>query len=75
MKWQDRIAVDAKVMGGKPVVRGTRVPVQTILASLAGGDDVARVCEQLQVTAEDVRAALAYAAEALADERVYALPA
>ena len=74
MTWQGRIAVDAKVMGGKPVVRGTRVPVQAIIAALAGGDDIVRVCDQFQLREEDVRAALAYAAEILADERVYALP-
>ena len=75
MSWQERIAIDPKVMGGKPVVQGTRVPVQTIIASLAGGDDIARVCDQFDVTEEDVRAALAYAADVLKDERVYALPA
>ncbi len=73
--WQERIAVDANVMGGKPVIRGTRVPVQTVIACLAGGDDVARVCEQFKLTEGDVRAALAYAAQVLADERLYALPA
>ena len=75
MTWQERIAIDPNVMGGKPVIRGTRVPVQTVVASLAGGDDVAHVCDQYGVTEDDVRAALAYAAEVLADERVYALPA
>ena len=73
--WQDRIAIDAKVMGGKPVIKGTRVPVQTIIAFLAGGDDVAVVCEEFDITEDDVRAALAYAADVLKDERVYALPA
>ncbi len=73
MKWQDRISIDANVMGGKPVVHGTRVPVQSIIASLAGGDDVARACDQFGIQKEDVHAALAYAAEILADERVYAL--
>ena len=72
MTWQERIAVDAKVMGGKPVVRGTRVPVQAVIASLAGGDDIARVCDQFQLREEDVRAALAYAAERLADAGVFA---
>jgi len=75
MGWQERIAIDPKVMGGKLVISGTRVPVQTILASLAGGDDVARVCEEFDITEKDVRAALAYAADVLKDERVYALPA
>ena len=62
MGWQERIKVDAKVMGGKPVIQGTRVPVQAIVAALAGGDDVARVCDQFQVAEANVRAALAYAA-------------
>jgi len=75
MTWQDRISVDPKIMGGKPVIRGTRVPVQTIIAFLAGGDDVAVVCDELDISEDDVRAALAYAANVLQDERVYALPA
>ena len=62
MDWQDRIAIDPGVMGGKPVVKGTRVPVQVIVGSLAGGDMVADVCEGYQVTEDDVRVALAYAA-------------
>ena len=73
--WQERIGIDPGIMGGRPVIKGTRVPVHTILASLAGGDDVARVCDQFLITDEDVRAALAYAAQTMADERVYALPA
>ena len=62
MIWQDRIAIDQKVMGGKPVIKGTRVPIQTIIAFLAGGDDVAVICDEFDITEEDVRAALAYAA-------------
>ena len=72
--WEDRIAIDPKVMGGKPVIKGRRVPLQVIVGSLAGGDDVATVCQQFNITEEDVRAALAYAANVLEDERVYALP-
>ena len=75
MSWQERIAIDPKVMGGKRVIAGTRVPVQTIIGALAGGDDIPRVCEQFLLKEEDVRAALAYAADVLKDERVYALPA
>ena len=75
MTWQERIAIDPKVMGGKPVIKGTRVPVQTIIGALAGGDDIPRVCEQFLLKEEDVRAALAYAADVLKDERVSALPA
>jgi uncharacterized protein (DUF433 family) len=45
----------------KPVIAETRVPVQVIVGSLAGGDNVEQVCEGYGVTEEDVRAALAYA--------------
>jgi uncharacterized protein (DUF433 family) len=75
MDWQERIAIDPKVMGGKPVIKGRRVPLQTIIAFLAGGEEIATVCEELDITEEDVRAALAYAANVLEDERIYALPA
>jgi uncharacterized protein (DUF433 family) len=72
--WQDRIKIDPEIMGGKPVIAGTRVPVQVIVGSLAGGSTVADVCEGYAVTEDDVRAALAYAAEMLGQERLHALP-
>ena len=61
MDWQKRIAIDPEVMGGKPVIKGTRVPVQVIVGSLAGGDSLPDVCKSYRVTEEDVRAALAHA--------------
>jgi uncharacterized protein (DUF433 family) len=74
MDWEGRIAIDPEVMGGKPVIKGTRVPVQVIVGSLASGDAVAEVCEDYGITEEDVRAALGYAAEMLSQERLHALP-
>ncbi len=74
MGWQNRIAIDPEVMGGKPVIKGTRVPVQVIVGSLAGGDTIPAVCKSYRVTEDDVRAALAYAAEVLGQERLYAFP-
>jgi uncharacterized protein (DUF433 family) len=74
MNWEDRIAIDPKVLGGKPVIKGTRVPVQVIVGSLAGGSTVAEVCGGYRVAEEDVRSALAYAAEVLGQERLHALP-
>jgi uncharacterized protein (DUF433 family) len=70
MAWHELVAVDRQVQGGKPVIKGTRVPVQVLVGSLAGGMTVEEVCEQYRVTPDQVRAALAYAAEALAQERV-----
>ena len=71
--WTKHIALDPKILGGKPVIKGTRVPVQVIVGSLAGGMSIAEVGEQYRLKPEQVQAALAYAAEVLADEKVYAL--
>lgn len=67
MALHPRINIDPAIMGGKPVIKGRRVTVHVILACLAGGDDVATVCDQFDLTEEDVRAALAFAA-ALSDK-------
>ncbi len=60
MDWRKLIAVDPEVQGGKPVIRGTRVPVQVLVGSLAGGMASAEVRDQYRVTEEQLRAALAY---------------
>jgi uncharacterized protein (DUF433 family) len=74
MPKKSRIVIDPKIMGGKPVVKGTRLPVQVIVGALAGGMTITEICKDFRVTAEDVQAALAYAAEALAEEKVHTLP-
>ena len=73
--WQDRIAIDPEIQGGKPVIKGTRVPIQVIVGGLAKGMTIADVCDEYVITEDDVRAALTYATEVLADETVHALPA
>ncbi len=63
-----RITVEPKIMAGKPVIRGTRIPVQIVVRMLAQGiseDEILREYPRLQ--AEDIRAALAYAARVLAN--------
>ncbi len=72
--WEERISIDNEVMGGKPVIKGTRVPVHVIVGALAAGDSMADVCSGFLVTAEDVLAALAYAANTVKTELVHALP-
>ena len=74
MAWQDRISIDPQIIGGKPVVKGTRVPVQVVVGSIAGGSTVEELCEGYSLTKEDVRAALAYAAQVLGQGRPYTLP-
>jgi uncharacterized protein (DUF433 family) len=66
-----RITIDPKVMVGKPVIKGTRLSVEHVVRELANGhtpDELVDLYPRL--THEDIRAALAYAAAVLADERV-----
>lgn len=65
----DRIETNPAVMGGKPVIRDTRVTVEQIVRECARGLSAADVAAQYpRLSAEDVLAALAYAADYLADE-------
>jgi len=68
-----RIVVDPAVRFGKPVIKGTRVPVDLIVAKLAGGMGVEEVAEEYDITAEDIYAALAYAAKLIASEEIRAV--
>ncbi len=70
---RDMIAIAPQIQGGKPVIKGTRVPVHILVGSLAGGMTVEEVCEDYRVEPIQVRAALAYAAEVVAEEIVYAV--
>jgi uncharacterized protein (DUF433 family) len=69
----ERIDINPDIMGGKPVIRGTRVPVETILRKLGAGMTAdAIMADHPRLTREDVLAAQAFAADYLADEdRVY----
>ncbi|MBI5814806.1 MAG: DUF433 domain-containing protein [Nitrospinae bacterium] len=65
----DRIEINPKVMLGKPVIRGTRIPVELILRKLserAGEKEILEAYPQL--TPEDIQAAIRYAADTLAHE-------
>ena len=72
MNWRERIERKVAVLGGEPVVRGTRVPVRALIGGLAGGMTIEQVCASYRVEIEDVRAALHYAVEAMSDERALA---
>lgn len=68
-----RIVVDEKVRFGRPVIQGTRVPVDLVVGKLAGGMSIEETCEEYELAREDVLAALAYAARTVADEQVRAV--
>lgn len=68
----EHIAIDTKIMLGKPVIKGTRLPVEIIVEKVAYG----QTFEELKIdypflTDDDIRAALLYAAKRLAHEEVY----
>jgi len=65
-----RIVVDPRIMAGKPVIRGTRITVDTILELLASGMSPEEIAEDYGISVEDVRAALLYAARVLGREEV-----
>jgi uncharacterized protein (DUF433 family) len=67
----DRIEINPDVMLGKPVIRGTRVPVELILRKLSEGATEADLLKAYpKLTVDDLRAALAYAAASLAHETI-----
>jgi len=64
-----RVQANPKVMLGKPVIRGTRIPVELILRKLAEGSQEEDLLEAYpRLTREDIRAAIAYAADVVAHE-------
>jgi uncharacterized protein (DUF433 family) len=65
MNPHDRIAVDPAVMVGKPVVRGTRIPVERVLRHLEDHDRADLFQAFPELTDDDVRACLAFAREAV----------
>jgi uncharacterized protein (DUF433 family) len=57
----ERIVINPKIHHGKPVVRGTRVPITSIIGGLAGGMTREEIAREYEVTQEDISAALSYA--------------
>lgn len=73
MSWQDRISVDPAVRSGKPCIKGTRITVYDVLEYMAGGMNENEILADFpDLTGEDIRACLAFAA---ARERRLSSPA
>lgn len=63
MDYLARIVRDPAICGGVPVIKGTRVPLRTVLACLAHGDNIEEILDDYpSLAADDVRAAIAFAA-------------
>jgi uncharacterized protein (DUF433 family) len=72
--WKDRVTIDSEVHHGDPCIKGTRIPVSIVVGSIADGMTIDEIRGAYpQVSAEDVRAALAYAAEVLRTEVIFPL--
>ncbi len=67
----ERITVNPEVMGGMPCIRGLRLPVATVIAMVADGMSPTEIVDELpDLTVEDVREALRYAAEAMREREL-----
>ena len=63
VNYSDFIVRDPKICGGRPVIKGTRVPLRTVLASLAEGDTIEDLLKDFPTLSEEaVRAVIAFAA-------------
>lgn len=71
----DRINIDPLICHGKPVIRGTRMPVAKVVGSVAGGMSFEEIEQEYDLTREDIRAALLFAGELVEREQYRPLPA
>ncbi len=70
----DRVIIDPDIQHGKPVIKGTRVPVARIIGGLAGGMTKEEVTREYEISEEDICAALKYACELIEEEEFHPLP-
>ena len=70
----ERIVLDPNICHGKPVICGTRTPVTVILDALAGGDTFEIIQSDYGITADDLRACIAFASTEIKDLRYFPVP-
>ena len=69
MNYRDYIVRDPKICNGQPVLKGTRVTLRTVLASIAAGDDVDQILKSFpSLTRDAVRAVISYAASSAEED-------
>ena len=75
MNWKDRISVDPNICHGKVCIKGTRIMVSVVLDNLAAGESVEAILRSYPtLKAEDIQAALWYAADLARDRVVSSFP-
>lgn len=76
MEFSERIAVDSSVLAGKPVIRGTRIAVEFILALLAAGQTESDILANYPgLTREDILACLGFASYLAHEYKAFPIPA
>ena len=70
----ERIIIDPEIQHGKPVIKGTRVPITRIIGGLASGKSIEEIISEYDVIEADIRAALQYAGELVELEEFHPLP-
>ncbi|OGC08703.1 hypothetical protein A2230_05795 [candidate division WOR-1 bacterium RIFOXYA2_FULL_36_21] len=68
-----RITINPKILAGKPIINGTRVPIHAILGSLAAGMEYKEVIKEYGIEFEDILACLNYAVDVVSSEEAYTL--
>ncbi|MBW4052907.1 MAG: DUF433 domain-containing protein [Proteobacteria bacterium] len=71
----NRVVIDSAIYYGRPVIRGTRLPVTIVVGSLAGGMLFAEIEREYDITADDIRAALRFVMELVQQGSFHPLPA
>jgi len=71
----ENVSADPEVMHGKPVIEGTGVPVEVVLNTLAEGVSVEEICEEYDLSEEQILAAVNFAADKVSKEEYRALEA
>ncbi len=69
-----RIVIDPRIQHGKPIIRGTRVPIARFVGGLADGMTIQELMREYDVEEQDVFAALSYATELIETEVFHPLP-
>lgn len=74
INWQSYITSDNKVLAGKPIIKGTRISVELILDKLASGETQEQIlASHPHLNSEAIKACIAYAADLMRNETVYAI--
>lgn len=67
----NRIEFNPDILSGKPVIKGTRISVEIILNKISAGTNRERIQDELDISKEDITAAVKYAEKIIANEDIY----